>query len=72
MLCVVDVFIKCASTKPLKDKKGKTVLNAFIEIADESNHKPNEIWVDKGREFYNKLRQGWLNSNDILLYSTFN
>ena len=27
--------------KPLKDKKGKTVLNAFIEIVNESNREPN-------------------------------
>ena len=30
-LCVVDVFTKYAWVKPLKDKKGKTIVNAFIE-----------------------------------------
>ena len=29
--------------KPLKDKKGKTVLNVFIEIVNESNRKPKKI-----------------------------
>ena len=38
-----------------KLKEGKTVLNAFIEIVNESNHKPNKVWVDQGREFYNKF-----------------
>ena len=38
----------------VKYKKGKTVLNAFIEIVNESNSKPNRLWVDQGREFYNK------------------
>ena len=38
-----------------KIKKGKTVLNAFIEIVNESNRKPNKIWVDQGKEFNNKL-----------------
>ena len=42
---------------PLKDKKGKTVLNAFIEIVNESNRKPNKLWLDQGREFYNELMQ---------------
>ena len=51
--------------KPLKGKKGKTVLNAFIEIVNESNHKPNKLWVDQGREFYNKLMHEWLDINDI-------
>ena len=52
LLCVIDVF-----TKPLKDKKGKTILNAFIEIVNESNCKPSKLWVDQGRGLYNKLLQ---------------
>ena len=39
LLCVVDAFTKYAWVKPLKDKKGKTVFNAFIEIVNESNRK---------------------------------
>ena len=34
LLCVIDVFTKYAWVKPLKDKKGKTVLNAFMEIVN--------------------------------------
>ena len=34
-----DAFTKYAWVKPLKDKKGKTVFNAFIEIVNESNRK---------------------------------
>ena len=49
LLCVIDVFAKYAWVKTLKDKKGKTVLNAFIKIVNESNHKPNKLWVDQGR-----------------------
>ena len=47
--------------------RGLTVLNAFIEIVNESNRKPNKLWVDQGRDFYNKIMQGWLDSNDILM-----
>ena len=54
--CVVDVF-KYAWVKPLKDKKGKTALNVFIEILHESNPNPNKLWVDQGRKFYSKLRK---------------
>ena len=39
LLCVIDVFNKCAWVKFLKDKKGTTVLNDFIE----SNCKPNKL-----------------------------
>ena len=71
LLCVIDVFTKYAWVKPLKDKKGKTVLNAFMEIVNESNCKPNKLWVDQGRKFYNKLMQEWLGNNN-LMYSTHN
>ena len=57
LLCVIDVFTKYAWVKPLKDKKGKTVLNAFIEIVNESNRKPNKLWVYQTKVFYNKLIQ---------------
>ena len=49
LLCAIDVLTKYAWVKPLKDKKGKTVLKAFIEIANESNSKPNKLWVDQGK-----------------------
>ena len=39
---------------------------------NESNRKPNKLWVNQGRELYNKLMQEWLDNNDILLYSTHN
>ena len=65
-LCVIDLFTKYAWITPLKEKKGKTVLNAFIEIVNESNRKPNKLWVDQGRKFYNKLMQEWLDNNNIL------
>ena len=42
LLCVIDVFTKYAWVKPLKDKKSKTVLNAFMKILSESNCKPNK------------------------------
>ena len=68
--CIIDVFTKCASVKSLKDKKSKTVLNAFIKIVSESNQKLNKLWVDQRKEFYSKLMQEWLKNNVILMYST--
>ena len=40
-----------------------------MEIVNKCNHKPNKLWVDQGREFYNKLMEEWL---DILIYYTHN
>ena len=70
--CVIDVFTKYSWVKPLRDKKGKKVLKAVIEIVNESNRKPNKLWVDQGRELYNKLMEEWLYYNDILMYCKHN
>ena len=71
-LCAIDVSTKYAWFKHLKYKKGKTVLNTFIEIVNESNRKPIKLWVDQGREFYNKRMQEWWGNNNILMYLTNN
>ena len=34
LLCAIDVFTKYAWVEPLKDKKGKTVFNAFTKIVN--------------------------------------
>ena len=65
LLCVKDVFPNYVWVRPLKSKNGKTVLNAFIEVINKCNHKPNKLWVDQGREFYNKLVQEWLDNNNM-------
>ena len=34
--------------------KGVTTTNAFLKTLDYSVCKPNEIWLDKGTEFYSR------------------
>ena len=53
LLCVIDLFSKYAFVIPLKNKKGISIFNAFQDILDKSGRKPNKIWVDQRREFYN-------------------
>ena len=53
-------------------KGGITITNAFQKILDESNHKRNKIWTDKGSEFYNRSVKSWLEKYDIEMYSTHN
>ena len=72
LLCVIDIFSKYPWVVPLKDKKGVSIANAFQKILDDSNRKPNKIWVDKGSEFYNGLFQKLLKVNDIEIYSIHN
>ena len=68
LLCVIDFFTKY---KWVKDKNGKTVLNAFVEIVNEAKRKPNKLCIDQRNKFYNKFMQEWLGNNYILMDSTY-
>ena len=39
---------------------------------DDSNRKPNKIWIDHGSEFYNNKFTNFIRKNDIEMYSTYN
>ncbi len=69
-LNIVDVFSKYAWVIPLKDKTGRTILEAFKWVFDQGRI-PKKIWVDSGGEFYNKQLQDFLAKNKTSLYSTF-
>ena len=70
LLYDIDISSKYAWVIPLKDKKGTTISNAFQKVLDESERKPNKIWVDKGSEFYNRSKKCWLQNNNTKMYST--
>ena len=72
LLCVIDIYSKCAGVIPLKDEKGITITNAFQKILDESNRKSNKIWVDKGSVFYSRSVKSWQEKNNIEMCSTHN
>ena len=72
LLCVIDIFSKYAWVFPLKDKKVVSIVDAFQKILDDADRKPNKIWVDKGREFYNNSFKKWLKDNDIEMQSIHN
>ena len=71
LLCAIDLFSKYAWVVPIKDKKGVSIVNAFKKIISKGR-KPNKIWVDQSREFYNKSFQIFLKINNIEIYSTYN
>ena len=56
----------------MEDKKGIIITHNFQKVLDESNRKPNKIWVDKGSELYNKSIKLCLEKNDLEMYSTHN
>ena len=65
LLLVIDIFSKYGWIVPLKNKKGETVAKALENIFQE--RKPEKLWTDKGKEFYNKEVRKLLN-----IYSTEN
>ena len=72
LLCITGIFSKYGGIIPLKEKKGNTSTNAFQKILDESNCKPNKIYVDKGSKFCNRSMKSSLQDNDIEMYSKYN
>ena len=66
------MFSKYAWVIPLKDKKGNTITTLFQKNLEESNCKPNKIWLDKGNEFYSRSVTSWLEKKFIEMYSTHN
>lgn len=66
LLTVIDIFSKYVWVVPLKTKTGKEVATAFKKIFKQ--RKPNRIWTDLGKEFYNSN----VKALDVPLYSTQN
>ena len=54
ILTVLDGYTRYAWAVPLRHKDGLTVSNAFKDIMNKSKRKPNKLWVDQGKEFYNE------------------
>ena len=71
LLMVLDLFSKYGWIVPLKDKKGETVTEAFKTIFKEGR-KPQYLWTDMRKEYYNKNMKKPLVKNNITLYSTEN
>ena len=66
------IYSKYAWVIPLKVKKWITITNGFQKILDESKHKPNKIWLNKGSEFFNRSMKSFLQNNDTEMYLMYN
>lgn len=71
MLTVIDVFSKMGFARPLKDKRGVTVFNAFKDIVSMSGRKPVKLSSDLGSEFLNKVFRDGVKSMEIKFYTTY-
>ena len=64
LLTVVDVLSKYAWVQPLKTKTGVALVKAFEKIVRQGRH-PKRLQTDRGKEFYNRTFQRWVDEQDI-------
>ena len=66
ILTVIDIFTKYAWAIPLKNNSGLSITNGFKIVLSEhpqggsEPRKPENLWVDRGSEFYNKTYKSLL------------
>ena len=70
LLTVVDVLSKYAWVQPLKTKTGVALVKAFEKIVRQGGRHPNRLQTDRGKEFYNRTFQRWVDEQDIQHFST--
>jgi hypothetical protein len=69
ILTVIDIFSKFAWAIPMITKTGAEVTEAFETIF--KHRVPENLWVDRGSEFYNSTFKALLKKHNITLYSTY-
>ena len=67
---IFDNHTKYAWAIPLKDKSGKSTTTAFKKLIETSMRKPQKVWSDRGKEFYNQTFIHFLKEQNIQVYST--
>ena len=51
---IIDSHTKYAWAIPLKDESGKSTTTAFKKLIENEKRKPQKVWSDRGKEFYNQ------------------
>ena len=69
LLTVLDVLSKYAWVQPLKAKTGVALVRAFDKILKQ-RRQSNRLQTDRGKEFYNRTFQRWLEEQGIQHFST--
>lgn len=70
ILTIIDIFSRRATAIPLKDKKDKSLVNAFKKMLDDFGT-PNNLTTDNGSEFINKLVKELLMKEEVKQHFTF-
>ena len=67
---IIDNHTKYAWAIPLKDKSGKGTTIALKSLIEKEKRKPQKVWSDRGKEFYNTTFLHYLKEQNIQIYST--
>ena len=67
---IIDNHTKYGWAIPLKDKSGRSTTTAFKSLFEKAKRKPDKIWSDRGKEFYNKTFLDFLKEQNIHIYSS--
>ena len=67
---IIDNYTEYAWAIPLKDKSGKSTTTAFTKLLESSKRKPQKVWSNRGKVFYNQTFLHYLNEQNIQIYST--
>lgn len=71
ILIVLDVYTRYLWTIILTNKRGETITNAFEELLKKTKRIPKLLWVDEGREYFNKTFQDFLKTKNVHIYHTY-
>ena len=71
LLTTIDVLSKYAWVVPMKDKTGKSLVQAYKKIL-KGGRKPTKLHTDHGTEFLNRQFQDLLQDKDIQFFTTNN
>ena len=72
ILLVIDTFSKYVWLRPLKNKTGSSVAEAFRDIFETSGRTPARLVTDKGQEFNAKIVQQLVQKYEIKYFPTQN
>ena len=64
-LPLLKTILKYAWAIPLKDKSGRNTTAALRTLIEKTKRKPDEIWSDRGKEFYYKTFLEFPKQNEI-------
>lgn len=70
ILVVIDCLSRFVLCTPLKTKSGPDVRKGLIKLY-RGRPTSHHLWVDLGREFYNKHVKDWCKKHRVNLFSTF-